>query len=159
MKELTEIVQNLLEKETEYRQKEKEYYQLKAKFIYKIGNMQRLNPRKGINEEKMQIAEELLYVKGDINRDSRDIWGEDSTLMYEAIVDIINDCKILRDNYLCNTKLGDNYYIRDYKYWTVPESYGIVDIVGFKNPFHKLTSKEKDVCIYYLLNYHRIKTD
>ncbi|BCJ86484.1 hypothetical protein [Effusibacillus dendaii] len=100
---------------------------------------------KGIDLNKIKIAESLLRVKGLSYGQYND------RCVTEAIKDIAQGAP----------KMSEGYFgVKNYAHWTHQESdhpygYGprhgsIVFSVGLKNPKEKLTEEQKECCLYYL---------
>jgi hypothetical protein len=156
MKRLHEIVKEKAELRTSINQLTKETEERLKKMRSDLGELERLEniaTNVGMDLEKVQIAESILYFRGKPDSDC-----EGRILINAAAVDIANGCEHLKSQYYGNKRYEAFYQSTDCGYGMGPSHGGIVDEVGLKQAYRKreLTEDEKDACIYYLKNYKRI---
>lgn len=151
VKEKTSLQQELNKLTEKFEEKKKEL----MKGILKMDRLERISLT-GADISKVQIAETILYVEGNIygNTDNMHKFYE-KHIAVEAINDIANGCEKLKKEYFGNKEYSGFYQRCDCSYGMGPTHGGIVDRIGLINPKRKLTDDEKDACIYYLGNYNK----
>lgn len=158
MKKLHEVVKERHERQKELNLKTKTFKEEESRLDSEIEELLRLEnvAQEGLDIAKIQIAEDILDVRGNIY--GKTDWGSGVPTIAElAIVDIAEDCEFMKSKYFGN-KQYEGYYQRcNSEYGYGPRHGSIIDRIGLKNPKTKLTDDEKDACIYYIKNYNKIK--
>jgi hypothetical protein len=99
---------------------------------------------KGIDLEKIKIAESVLHVRGLKN-------DFDINLTHKAIRGIaLGDGEIQKKYYGVKDYAGYTHQGSDCEYGYDPRHGEIVFSIGLRNPPHEFTSEEIECCLYYL---------
>lgn len=156
MKQLFEIIKEKADLYARKAELEKEHKSTIDDMQEKIAELNRLEVLaiSDVQIDQVQIAEEILYTRGDPSKNC-----EGRTLTTAAALDIANDCKHLRGRYFGNKTYSGFYQQCDCEYGMGPKHGTIVEEVGLKREYRDkdLTDEQKNACIHYLRNYSKIK--
>lgn len=147
---LCKIVRKRAKKQTKLEKMRKEFSKktdILEKEISKLLRLERLS-RSSVDTKKIQIAENILKVKGDIHT-----VVDGHSLSERAIVDISNNFLHLKTKYFGNKIYEKFYQNSNCEYGTSPKHGNIVDYIGLINRDIEITAELKDACIYYLQAY------
>ena len=115
--------------------------------------------KNNLNVEILIRAKELIQIEGNPYAQTDDVMKHGSnTIAQDAIIDIAQDAPKLKMGYFGNKKYEGFYQRSDHDYSFGPAHGSIVDGIYLRVRDRKLTDQEKDDCIYYLLNYEKIKS-
>jgi hypothetical protein len=158
MKKLHEIVNERVDKSKQLQNARKEFEKLEKNLNLEINELIRLEniSTEGVDLEKVQLAETIIYIRGN---PFGIIDGGGVRISDLAISDIAKNCEHLKTEFYGN-KTYEGYYQRcNCSYGMGPRHGGIRDEIGLNPDARKrdLTSDEKDACIYYINNYSKIK--
>ena len=107
----------------------------------------------GMDTAQLQLAETVLYVKGDFGH------GDDYLAVQEAIKDIAEGCTLLRQEYIATKNYGRWYHQgTGHPYGFGPKHGYVVFEIGLVPAARnrKLTPAEADAAIYYLSNLFKV---
>ena len=158
MKKLFQIVQERTQKQSEWSNLKREFDEKSKSLTREIERLKELEnvAQQGINIELVQLAETVIYVRGNPYAKTDD----PGILADLAVNDIANGCTHLKKEFFGNKTYSGYYQRCDCTYGYGPSHGGIRDEVGLHSEARKreLNDEEKDACIYYLKNYAAIMT-
>lgn len=158
---LHEIIKRKSELGAEHGDLREKYQSATEKINKEVKELERLEAAamSDLNIDYIQIAESVMYVRGNPYGKTDDVKVGHSAIAFSAINDIASGCAHLKKEYYGNKTYSGYYQRTDCSYGMGPSHGGIVDEIGLKDSARKreLTSDEKDACIYYLRNYEKIK--
>ncbi len=162
MRKLNEIVKDLAAKQAELKQLSHEFKAKSDRIKFEIEELSRLENigGNGIDLEKIQLAESIMYIYGN-PYGKADSKFNCPTIAEEAIIDIANDCPHLISQFFGNKRYESFYQRTNCEYGYGPRHGSIVDEIGLKSSVRSrecvekslLTDDEKDACIYYIKNF------
>lgn len=157
MKKLHEIVKERFEKQKELSRITDEFKKEQKRLDSEIQELVRLESvgENGIDLEKVQIAECVIYIHGDpYGR----VDGGGITIADLAVVDIAKGCEFMKNKYYGNKTYSGYYQRCNCEYHMGPTHGGIKDEIGLRSNYREkeLTDEQKDACIYYIKNYKAI---
>lgn len=108
-----------------------------------------------LNLNYIKIAEEILSIQGNVSNVC-----ENQKLTDLAVNDILAGCPHMKKEFYGNKKYDGYYQRTDCQYGYGPKHGSIVESVGLQSDRReaKLTEAEKEACIYYLLNFQKIRS-
>lgn len=154
---LNQVVKQKIDLQKELNALTAEFDEKKKAISAKMFDLQRLEELAYNDHDinKIQVAESVINCRGDITA-----WVDGASLVDRAIADIALGCKNLRERYFGNKRYDGYYQNSNHTYHMGPSHGYIVDEIGLKQEFRhgNLTDEEKDACLYYLINYNKIKS-
>lgn len=148
---LSEIITNISNNKKNYIELKTAYLDQKASLFRELEQLETLKKLaldSNINIVLVQIAESILDILGDI-----------TALDINEIAALKIAKGGLRRGYVGNKQYQSFHQRADNDYGYGPKHGSIVERIGLKPEYRvvELSDKEKDACIYYLLNYSKIK--